>query len=102
VSTFEVNDARGTGAGWNVTVSATQFAEWDPALNSGAGGYVVGGKALPVHSLALSEPTVTADGTSSPAPAVTSGPYTIDNGAVKVAAPRWTPGWASRTSPPPR
>lgn len=87
VDAFEVNDARGTGAGWNVTVQATQMKEWDSTLNSGAGGYVASGKTLPASSLALSAPTVAADGTSSAAPSITSGPYTIDAGsAVKVAS----------------
>lgn len=85
--TFEVNDARGTGAGWNVTVQATQLKEWDSTLNAGAGGYVTSGKTLPTSSLSLSAPTATADGTTSTAPSVTAGPYTIDAGsAVKIAS----------------
>lgn len=86
LGTFEVNDARGTGAGWNVTVSATRFAEWDSTLNAGVGGYVTGGKTLAVNSLSMAAPTVAADGTTSTAPSLTTGPYTIDNGAVKTAS----------------
>lgn len=84
---FEVNDARGTGAGWNVTVQATQFAEWDSALNAGAGGYVTGGKTLAQNSLSLAAPTVAADGTTSAAPSITAGPHNVDAAsAVKIAS----------------
>lgn len=84
---FEVNDARGSGAGWNVTVQATQFAEWDSTLNTGAGGYVTGGKTLALNSLSLKAPTVAADGTTSAAPSITAGPYNIDAGtAVKISS----------------
>jgi hypothetical protein len=84
---FEVNDARGTGAGWNVTVQATQFAEWDSTLNAGAGGYVTSGKTLALNSLSLAAPTVAADGTTSAAPSITAGPYNVDAGsAVKIAS----------------
>lgn len=87
VDAFEVNDARGSGAGWNVTVQGTQMKEWDSTLNAGAGGYVVSGKTLPASSLAMSAPTVAADGTTSTAPSVTAGPYTVDSGsAVKIAS----------------
>ena len=83
VEAFEVNDARGTGDGWNVTVQASQMTEWDTA----GGAYVASGKTLPTSSLAMSAPTVAADGTTSTAPSVTAGPYTIDSGsAVKVAS----------------
>jgi hypothetical protein len=83
LSAYEVSDGRGTGAGWNVTVGATQLKEWD-SVN---GAYVVGGKSLPTGSLALAQPTVTADGTTSTAPSVTTGPYTIDSGsASKIAS----------------
>ncbi|HWH31302.1 MAG TPA: WxL domain-containing protein [Egibacteraceae bacterium] len=87
VPAFEVNDSRGTGAGWNITVQGTQLKEWDGALNAGAGGYVTGGKTIATSSLALSQPTVAADGTTSAAPSITAGPYTIDAGsAVKIAS----------------
>ncbi len=84
---FEVNDARGTGAGWKVTVGGTQFCEWDATL----GACVVGGKTLGLNSLKLSQPTVAQDGTTSTSPTITTGPYTIDSvadgtGTVKVAS----------------
>lgn len=84
---FEVNDARGTGAGWNVTVQATQFAEWDSTLNAGAGGYVPGGKTLAQNSLSMAAPTVAADSTTSAVPSITVGPYNVDAAsAVKIAS----------------
>jgi hypothetical protein len=84
---FEVNDPRGSGAGWNVTVQGTQFAEWDSELNAGAGGYVESGKTLALNSLSLAAPTVAADGTTSAAPSITAGPYNIDAAsAVKIAS----------------
>ncbi len=78
---FTVTDASGTGAGWNVTVQATQFKEYV------GGTYVSGGKTLALSSLSMAAPTVAANGTSSAAPAMTSGPYVIDSGsAVKIAS----------------
>lgn len=83
MSDFSVTDSRGSGDGWNVTAQATQFLEWD----AGTGDYVTGGKTLPTSSLSMPEPTVAADGTTSPPPAITTGPYTIDaGGAVKFAS----------------
>jgi len=80
---FQVNDSRGTGAGWNVTVQATQFAEWDSTL----GVYTVGGKTLPTGSLSLANATVASPDTTSPDPTMTAGPYTIDAGsAIKIAS----------------
>lgn len=87
MSAFTVNDARGQGFGWNVTVQATQFAEWDPTANGGTGAYVTGGKTMPLSSLTMPTPSVSANGTDSPPPAVTPGPYKIDaSGAIKVAS----------------
>jgi hypothetical protein len=82
LATFEVNDSRGTGVGWHVNVSATRFQEHDGTA------LVTGGKTLPTSSLTMSAPTVTADGTTSPSPSISTGaPYTIDGGsAVKVAS----------------
>lgn len=84
---FDVTDARGTGAGWNVTVQATQFQEWDSSANGGAGGYVGGGRTLPQNSLQMAALTASKnDATSSAVPSITGGPYTIDAAsAVKVA-----------------
>ncbi len=79
---FTVDDSRGTGEGWHVTAQATQFAEVDIL-----GVYVLLGKTLPASSLKMSEPTVTANGTTSPAPSITPGPYTLDAGsAVTIAS----------------
>lgn len=87
VDGFSVNDATGTGAGWNVTVQATQLAEYDSTLNAGAGGYVSGGKTLALNSLSLPASTVDSPNTTSPDPSVTAGPYAIDAAsAVKVAS----------------
>jgi len=80
---FQVNDARGSGAGWNVTVQATQFAEWDSTL----GIYVLSGKKLAQNSMSMPAPTVAANGTTSASPSITAGPYNIDAaGAVKIAS----------------
>lgn len=79
---FTVTDGRATGAGWNVTISATQFAEWETAA------YIAGGKLLPASSLTMPALTVAKDDPSSSAvPSITAGPYTIDSGsAVKLAS----------------
>ncbi len=80
---FSVTDSRGNGFGWNVTVQATQFAEWDAASAT----YVSGGKTLALNSLKLPTPAVAADGTTSPPPSVMTGPHQIDtSGAVKIAS----------------
>lgn len=82
---FSVDDATGTGSGWKVSAQGTQFKEID--IN---GAYVASGKTLPTGSLKLSAPTVTADGTTSAAPSITAGPYTLDavaaGSAVKIAS----------------
>lgn len=81
MTAFEVNDSRGTGAGWNVTVQATRFAEHNGTI------YAVGGKQLALNSLSMAAPTVAQDGTTSASPTLTSGPYTVDTGsAVKIAS----------------
>lgn len=81
LSVFEANDSRGTGEGWNVTISGTQFTEWD-----GANYVTTDGTTLATNSLSMAAPTVTADGTDSPAPTMTAGPYTIDGASVKIAS----------------
>lgn len=78
LSVFEVNDATGSGAGWRVTSQATRFSEHDGV------GYVLLGKQLPLNSLSQAQPTVAQDGTTSPSPSITAGPYTIDTGAGAV------------------
>ena len=79
---FEVNDSRGSGAGWNVTVQATQFAEHNGVI------YTLGGKTLPTGSLSMPAPAVTQDGTTSALPSVQAGaPWAVDAGsAVKIAS----------------
>lgn len=64
----DVSDARGTGAGWNVSMSLTQFKEVD-----GAGAYVTGGKSLATSSLkVLTVPTIAKkDSTSSETTTIT-------------------------------
>jgi hypothetical protein len=82
VSACEVTDARGSGAGWSVTVQASQFAEYTGT------DYVAGGKTLAAGSLKLAAPTVAADGTTSNAPVINSGaPWAVDGGSpVKIAS----------------
>jgi WxL domain surface cell wall-binding len=79
---FSATDARGSGAGWNVTVQATQFAEHNGTI------YVASGATLPTSSLSMLAPTVAkSDGTSSAVPSITAGPYAIDAAsAVKIAS----------------
>jgi hypothetical protein len=86
MGTFSVTDATGGGSGWHVTAQATQLAEWDATLNAGAGGYVSGGKTLPSSSLSVSAPSVAANGTTSAAPTVGTGPFTIDGGSAVTVA----------------
>jgi hypothetical protein len=77
---FSVTDDRGTGEGWTVTVSATQFREWDGIA------YVAGGRTLPTGSLSMPAPTVAAVATESPSPSITPGPYVIDGSSIKIAS----------------
>lgn len=88
MSAFDVNDSRGTGAGWNVTIGATEFAEWDSTLNAGAGGYVTSGRTIGTSRTSMATATVAkADATSSTEPTMTAGAYTLDAGsAVKIAS----------------
>ncbi|MGZ8794653.1 MAG: WxL domain-containing protein [Gaiellaceae bacterium] len=73
LSAFSATDSRGGGLGWNLTVQATQFAEY------ATGAYVVSGKTLPAGSLAMPAPTVTANGTTSADPTIQAGaPWAID------------------------
>lgn len=76
MSNFSVSDT--AGAGWQVTVGATQFQEFDV----GAAQYVTGGKTLPAGSLTMAAPTV------SPAGGITipPGPYAIDGATVQLAS----------------
>lgn len=77
------DDARGTGAGWNVTVQGTVFAEHNGTI------YVASGKTLAANSLSMAAVTITkTDSTSSAVPTATAGPYAIDTGstAVKISS----------------
>jgi hypothetical protein len=57
----DISDARGTGAGWNLTLTLTQFKEVD-----GTGAYVLGGKALATNSLKVTTvPTIAKKDTTS-------------------------------------
>jgi hypothetical protein len=67
------------GAGWHVTVQATQFREFDAV----AGQYVTGGKALPNGSLTMPAPTVIPSAASITVPA---GPHAIDGASVVLAS----------------
>ena len=82
MDSFIVADGRATGAGWNVTIGATQFLEWAGTA------YTAGGKSLPASSLSMPQLVVAkTDETSSALPSITAGAYTLDAGSsVKVAA----------------
>lgn len=88
MSAFDVNDSRGSGAGWNVTIGATEFAEWDSTLNAGAGGYVASGKTIGASRTSMATASAAkVDATSSALPSMTAGAYTLDAGsAVKIAS----------------
>ncbi len=76
LSDFSITDT--AGAGWHLTVGATQFQEFDV----GTGQYVTGGKILPTGSLSMPAPTVT------PATGITiaPGPHSIDGATVQFAS----------------
>lgn len=65
----DLTDARGTGAGWNVSMSLSQFKEYDTVNNA----YVTGGKALATNSLKVTTvPTIAKiDATSSETTTIT-------------------------------
>jgi hypothetical protein len=71
---FTVTDARGTGAGWNLTIQASQFT--------------TGSRTLALGSLTMPTPAVAkTDRTSGPVPSVVTGPYLIDSpSALKIAS----------------
>lgn len=79
IDNFTVHDTRLINDGWNVTVQGTRFSEHNGVT------YVPAGKTLPTGILQMSQPTVVANGTLSPPPIITPGPYTIDGPAVKIA-----------------
>lgn len=66
-STSNISDARGTGAGWNLSLNLTQFKQHDGTA------YVVSGKSLAASSMKVTTAPVVSqvDSTSSPASTVT-------------------------------
>lgn len=83
MAAFDAVDGRGTGVGWNMTVKATDFCEWDATLAA----CKVGGKKLASDSLTMGLPTVAKkDATSSTAPGITkTAQFSIDTGAAGSA-----------------
>lgn len=79
---FSINDSRGSGAGWSVTIGATEFAEWDGSA------YVASGKTIGASRTSLGNATIAkTDETSSTPATMTAGDYTLDAGsAVKIAS----------------
>ncbi len=83
--TFQnIIDPRGTGAGWNISMTLTPFSEWSTT-------YVGGGKAFATSSLQVTTASVVSwvDVTSSPTSTVTPAPVTtvLDAGApVKLVS----------------
>jgi hypothetical protein len=77
VSDFAVAD--NSGAGWHVTVQATQFREFDGVT----GQYVTGGKTLPAGSLMMPAPTVNPVKVEITIPA---GPHAIDGASVQLVS----------------
>jgi hypothetical protein len=69
---FAIADFTGTGAGWHVTVQASRLTGEHHALASG--------------SLTMALSSVTANGTTSPAPAVAEVPLTIDTDPLQIAS----------------
>lgn len=69
LGTLAVGDSTGTGNGWNVMVSATQFTDEV-------------GNTLPLGSLTLAQPesVVGTGGTTSAIPSILNGPFVIDDG----------------------
>jgi hypothetical protein len=73
---FEVTDARGTGAGWDISISA------EPFTNTAA---PEGKQALSTGSLTLSAPTVgLGDDNSSPINTITTNGGAVDNSSVSM------------------
>lgn len=103
MSGFSVTDPRGTGLGWNVTISASSFKEY------ASGAYVESGKTLGTSRFSMATATVAkADATSSDAPVMTAGTYTLDadadsdgtSEAVKIASAGTNAGMGSYTVAP--
>jgi hypothetical protein len=77
LSGFTVVDATGTGAGWHVTMSASPV--WSTSLGSQPAA-----PPIPTGSMLMAAPAVSADGTDSPVPLITPGPYPIDLGGASI------------------
>lgn len=77
---IDVSDARGSGQGWNVTIQASEFREWDGT------GYVPGSRTLSSGSLSLSAVKVTALNTDSPPPVPLLDTRPIDGSTVNIAS----------------
>ncbi len=93
----DIIDARGTGAGWNLSLTMTAFQEVDSA-----GAYVSGGKTLANNSLkvATSPNPTQKDTTSSETTTITSvtGATSLDTGsAVKLLSAKLDGGMGSYT-----
>lgn len=93
----DITDARGTGAGWNLSLSLTQFQEVD-----GTGAYVTNGKTLAAGSLTVSTvPTIAKkDATSSETTTITpvASSTALDTGSVvKLLSAKLDGGMGSYT-----
>ncbi|MFD1739608.1 WxL domain-containing protein [Bacillus salitolerans] len=93
----DITDARGTGEGWNLSLTLTQFKEVD-----GNGAYVIGGKSLATNSLkVVGVPTINKkDSTSSDITTITpvASGTALDNGStVKVLSASLNGGMGSYT-----
>jgi hypothetical protein len=111
MTNFGVNDATGSGSGWNVTVQGQSggsfspvFAQYCPIANcAGDGaGYVGGGASLPADSLALNSTGASFAGGSGGAPALQcDSSCFVDNATpVKVASAALNSGmgtWSTQT-----
>lgn len=100
---FTVTDPRGTGVGWNVTVSASSFKEY------ASGSYVESGKTLGASRFTMAQAAASkVDATSSGLPSMTAGTYTLDadsnsdgtSEAVKIASAATNDGMGSYTVTP--
>ena len=103
MSAFSATDSRGTGVGWNVTVSASAFKEY------ASGAYVEGGRTLGTSRFTMGQASAAkADSSSSGLPTMTSGTYTLDavtnadgtSEAVKIASAATSDGMGSYTVTP--
>lgn len=103
MNAFTVTDARGTGLGWNVTISASSFKEY------ASGAYVESGKTLGASRFTMAQASAAkVDSSSSAIPSMTSGTYTLDadsnadgtSEAVKIASAATGDGMGSYTVTP--